>query len=318
MSFGKRGVIRFPNDQFGNRIPLARKSALRLEDFRAISFSRIAKRSCGNRSTPPDHAPTPSPDQEPEPPVTRQPRATASEEPLSLVDFILFGVGLIALAVCLIIYLKKTPSQPPRVGAAVDAAVERAPPVTSAVSPMETVRQRLDEGEAGRTFEFAIIASPSARCFARINAVRPWRHPGWTNRGLDEANTILKFEYEVAGLALNCLMTEDQRRFCKATERAKITKAVAFYLAKYRRDVAAKKRVGKAPALPQDQMYRDLAERMNAMDPGAADDVGVDDPTELFKGIASVTDAGYFTAADFGSAPELAPHIRPSLAKPCG
>ncbi len=44
-------VIRFPNDQFGNRIPLARKSALRLEDFRAISFSRIAKRSSGNRMT---------------------------------------------------------------------------------------------------------------------------------------------------------------------------------------------------------------------------------------------------------------------------
>ncbi|MTV31161.1 addiction module toxin, HicA family [Rhodoblastus acidophilus] len=46
-------VIRFPKDQFGNRIPLARKSALRPKDFRAISFSRIAKRSCGNRMTVP-------------------------------------------------------------------------------------------------------------------------------------------------------------------------------------------------------------------------------------------------------------------------
>ncbi|MCW2274649.1 hypothetical protein GJ654_11435 [Rhodoblastus acidophilus] len=45
----EKGMMRFPNDQFGNRIPLVRNSALRLEDFRTISFSRSAKRSCGNR-----------------------------------------------------------------------------------------------------------------------------------------------------------------------------------------------------------------------------------------------------------------------------
>jgi hypothetical protein len=279
--------------------------------------------SFGKRGvTPPEHIPPP-PDDEPEPPITRQPRAIKSSDKLSVLDFLLFGVGFVALAACLVIYLKKTPSpvreNPVRESPArQEAVVERAPPVTSDFSPMETIRQRMDTGEAGRTFEFAIIASPAARCFAKLNAVRPWRHPGWTNRGLDEPNKILKFEYEVAGLALNCLMTEDQRRFCKPAERAKITKAVAFYLAKYRRDAAAKKRVGKGPATPMDNMYRDLAARMEAMDPAAGDDVGVDDAADLFKGIGSVTDAGYFSAADFGSAPELAPHIRPSLAKPCG
>jgi hypothetical protein len=275
--------------------------------------------SFGKRGVkPPQPSPPPSADDESEPPITRQPRMVVAEDKLSLMDFALFGVGFIALAACLVIYMKKTPS-PARENPVreQEEVVERAPPVMSDFSPIDAVRQNLDKGEAGRLFQFAIVASPSARCFARLNAVRPWRHPGWTNRGLDEKNKILKFEYEVAGLALNCLMTEDQHRFCKATERAKITKAVAFYLTKYRREVAGKKRVGKAPATPMDNMYRDLAERIKASE-AANDDVGVDDPGDLFKGIASVTDAGYFTAEDFDSAPEFAPYIRPSLAKPCG
>ncbi|MGO8737658.1 hypothetical protein, partial [Rhodoblastus sp.] len=41
--------IRIPNESFGIRIPLARKSARDIEDFRAMAFPRIAKQSCGNR-----------------------------------------------------------------------------------------------------------------------------------------------------------------------------------------------------------------------------------------------------------------------------
>ncbi|MGP0106364.1 cation:proton antiporter domain-containing protein, partial [Rhodoblastus sp.] len=43
------GLIRFPHDPCGNCIPLARKSARDIEDFRAMAFPRIAKQSCGNR-----------------------------------------------------------------------------------------------------------------------------------------------------------------------------------------------------------------------------------------------------------------------------
>ncbi|MGP0107127.1 hypothetical protein, partial [Rhodoblastus sp.] len=42
-------LIRIPNEPFGIRIPLARKSARDIEDFRAMAFPRIAKQSCGNR-----------------------------------------------------------------------------------------------------------------------------------------------------------------------------------------------------------------------------------------------------------------------------
>ena len=238
--------------------------------------------------------------------------ATKSEGP----DVVLFGAAFFAIAACVVIYFEIAPRQPSRA----DSAAVTAPIVTSDVPPLDTIRQRLETGEAGRTFEFAIIASPSARCFDRINSVRPWRHPGWTNRALDQAKGILKFEYEVAGLALNCLMTEDQSRFCKADERAKIVNAVSFYLKKYRRELAWKKRASNAPETAQDRMYKDLAERMKQMDPAGGDDDDVEDTAQLFAGIESVTAAGYFNSADFGgsSAPELATHIRPALSKPCG
>ncbi len=242
----------------------------------------------------------------------RQLRATNSEgQP----DVVLFGAAFVAIAACVVIFFEMAPRQPSRV----DSAAAAAPVVTSDVALMDTVRQRLTTGEDGRTFEFAIIASPNARCFERINSVRPWRHPGWTNRALDEAKGILKFEYEVAGLALNCLLTEDKSRFCKADERAKIVKAVSFYLEKYRRDLAWKKRASNAPETAQGQMYKDVAGRMKAMDPAGGDDDDVDDTAQLFAGIESVTAAGYFNSADFGgsSAPELATHIRPALSKPC-
>ena len=226
-------------------------------------------------------------------------------------DVVLFGAAFVAIAAFVVIVLKVVSAQPSRVDAA--------PIVTSDVAPLDTVRQRLTTGEAGRTFEFAIIASPSAQCFARLNSVRPWRYPGWTNRALDQANGTLKFEYEVAGLALNCLMTEDISRFCKADERAKIVKAVSFYLEKYRRDLASKKRASNAPETAQGQMYKDLAERMKAMDAAGGDDDDVDDTAQLFAGIERVTAAGYFSAADFNgsSMPELATHIRSALSKPC-
>ena len=242
----------------------------------------------------------------------RQLRATKSEgQP----DVVLFGAAFVAIAACVVIVFEVAPGQPSRV----DTAAVAAPIVTSDVAPLDTVRQRLTTGEDGRTFEFAIIASPSARCFDRLNSVRPWRHPGWTNRALDEAKGILKFEYEVAGLALNCLLTEDKNRFCKADERAKIVKAVSFYLKKYRSDLAWKKRASNAPETAQGQMYKDLAERMKGMDVAGGDDDDVDDAAQLFAGIESVTAAGYFNSADFGgsSAPELATHIRPALSKPC-
>jgi hypothetical protein len=242
----------------------------------------------------------------------RQLRATESEgQP----DFVLFGGAFVAIAACAVIFFKMVPGQPSRV----DPAAVAAPIVTSDVAPLDTVRQRLTTGEDGRTFEFAIIASPSARCFDRLNSVRPWRHSGWTNRALDEAKGILKFEYEVAGLALNCLLTEDKSRFCNADERAKIVKAVSFYLKKYRSELAWKKRASNAPETAQGQMYKDLAERMKAMDPAGGDDDDVDDTARLFAGIESVTAAGYFNSADFGgsSAPELATHIRPASSKPC-
>lgn len=113
-------------------------------------------------------------------------------------------------------------------------------------------------------------------------------------------------------------MTEDKSRFCKADERAKIVKAVSFYLKKYRRDLASKKTASNAPETAQGQMYKGLAERMKGMDGGDDDDV--DDAAQLFAGIESVTAAGYFNSADFGgsSAPELATHIRPAFSKPCG
>jgi hypothetical protein len=238
--------------------------------------------------------------------------ATKSEGP----DVVLFGAALVAIAACVVIYLKIAPGQPSRA----DSAAVTAPIVTSDVAPLDTVRQRLTTGEDGRTFEFAIIASPSARCFDRLNSVRPWRHPGWTNRALDQAKGILKFEYEVAGLALNCLLTEDKSRFCKADERAKIVNAVSFYLKKYRRELAWKKRAASnAPETAQGRMYKDLAERMKQMDPAGGDDDDVDDTAQLFAGIESVTAAGYFNSADFdgSSAPELATHIRPAVSKPC-
>src|ERR1700722_18899710 len=228
-------------------------------------------------------------------------------------DVVLIGAAFAAIAACVVIFFEMAPGQPSRV-----AATVAAPIVTSDVAPLDTVRQRMTTGEDGRTFEFAIIASPSARCFDRLNSVRPWRHPGWTNRALDEAKGILKFEYEVAGLALNCLLTEDKNRFCKADERAKIVKAVSFYLAKYRRDLASK-RASNAPETAQGQIYKGLAERMKGMDAAGGDDDDVDDAAQLFAGIESVTAAGYFNSADFdGSpAPELATHIRPALSKPC-
>ncbi len=230
-------------------------------------------------------------------------------------DIVLLGAAFVAIAACVVIFFKIAPGQPPRA----DSAAVAAPIVTSDVAPLDTVRQRLATGEDGRTFEFAIIASTNARCFDRLNSVRPWRHPGWTNRALDEAKGILKFEYEVAGLALNCLLTEDKSRFCKADERAKIVKAVSFYLKKYRGELAAKKRASNAPETAQGQMYKDVAERMKAMDVAGGDDNDVDDAAQLFAGIESVTAAGYFNSADFGesSAPELATHIRPALSKPC-
>jgi hypothetical protein len=97
-------------------------------------------------------------------------------------------------------------------------------------------------------------------------------------------------------------------------------KAVSFYLQKYRRDLASKKRASNTPETAQGQMYKDLAGRMKEMDPAGADDDDVDDTAQLFAGIESVTAAGYFNSADFGgsSAPELAPHIRPTSSKPCG
>src|SRR3984957_11273753 len=243
----------------------------------------------------------------------RQLRATKLEGQL---DVVLIGAAFVAIAACVVIFFKLAPGQPSRV----DSATVAAPIVTSDVAPLDTVRQRLTTREDGRTFEFAIIASPSARCFDRLNSVRPWRHPGWTNRALDEAKGILKFEYEVAGLALNCLLTEDKNRFCKADERAKIVKAVSFYLAKYRRELAWKKRASNAPETAQEQMFKDLAERMKAMDVAGGDDDDVADAAQFFAGIESVTAAGYFSSADFGgsSAPELATHIRPALSKPCG
>jgi hypothetical protein len=237
--------------------------------------------------------------------------ATKSEGP----DVVLFGAAFVAIAACVVIYFKIAPGQPSRAG----SAAVTAPIVTSDVPPLDTVRQRLTTGEDGRTFEFAIIASPSARCFDRLNSVRPWRHPGWTNRALDQAKGILKFEYEVAGLALNCLLTEDKSRFCKADERAKIVNAVSFYLKKYRRELAWKKRASNAPETAQGRMYKDIAERMKQMDPAGGDDDDVDDAAQLFAGIESVTAAGYFNSADFdgSSAPELATHIRPAVSKPC-
>jgi hypothetical protein len=237
--------------------------------------------------------------------------ATKSEGP----DVVLFGAAFVAIAACVVIYLKIAPGQPSRA----DSAAVTAPIVTSDVAPLDTLRQRLATGEDGRTFEFAIIASTSARCFDRLNSVRPWKHPGWTNRALDQAKGILKFEYEVAGLALNCLLTEDKSRFCKADERARIVNAVSFYLKKYRKELAWKKRASNAPETAQGRMYKDLAERMKQMDPAGGDDDDVDDAAQLFAGIESVTAAGYFNSADFdgSSAPELATHIRPAVSKPC-
>ncbi|HEY1749406.1 MAG TPA: hypothetical protein VGG11_21935 [Xanthobacteraceae bacterium] len=238
--------------------------------------------------------------------------ATKSEGP----DVVLFGAAFVAIAAFVVIFFELAPGQSSRA----DSPAATAPIVTSDVAPLDTVRQRLTTGEDGRTFEFAIITSPSARCFDRLNSVRPWRHPGWTNRALDPAKGILKFEYEVAGLALNCLLTEDESRFCKADERAKIVNAISFYLKKYRRELAWKKRASNAPETAQGRMYKDLAERMKKMDPAGGDDDNVDDAAQLFAGIESVTAAGYFNSADFdgSSAPELATHIRPAVSTPCG
>src|SRR5437764_10349049 len=97
--------------------------------------------------------------------ATNNPRellATKSGGP----DVVLFGAAFVAIAACVVIYSKIAPSQPSRA----DSAAVTAPIVTSDVAPLDTVRQRLTTGEDGRTFEFAIIASPSARCFDRLNS----------------------------------------------------------------------------------------------------------------------------------------------------
>ena len=86
----------------------------------------------------------------------RQLLATKSE---GKPDFVLFGAAFFAIAACVVIFLKIAPGQP----SPVDSAAVAAPIVTSDVAPMDTVRQRLATGEDGRTFDFAIIASPSAR-----------------------------------------------------------------------------------------------------------------------------------------------------------
>jgi hypothetical protein len=269
--------------------------------------------SFGKRGTrPPEQASSQPRQQSSVTTNARELLATKSEGP----DFVLFGAALFAIAACVVIYFKIAPGQPSRA----DSAAVTAPIVTSDGESLATVRQSLESGEEGRTFEFAIIASPNARCFDRLNSVRPWRHPGWTNRALDQAKGILKFQYEIAGLALNCLMTEDKSRFCKADERANIEKAVSFYLKKYRRELAWKKRAASnAPETAQGQMYKDLAGRVKQMDPAGADDDDVADTAQLFAGIESVTAAGYFNSTDFdgSSAPELATHIRPAVSKPC-
>lgn len=265
----------------------------------------------GNR--PPEQDPLQSRHQNSATTDVRQLRTTRSEgQP----DFVLLGAAFVAIAACVVIFFEMATGQASRS----DSAAVTAPIVTSDVAPLDTVRQRLATGEDGRTFEFAIIASPSARCFDRLNSVRPWRHPGWTNRALDQAKGILKFEYEVAGLALNCLLTEDKSRFCKADERAKMMKNVSFYLKMYRRELALTKMASNAPETAQGQMYKDLAGRIKAMDPAGGDDDDVDDAAQLFAGIESVTAGGYFSPADFdgSSAPELATHILPASSKPCG
>ncbi len=198
------------------------------------------------------------------------------------------------------------------------ASGEPDPIVTSDVAPMDTVRQRMTTGEAGRTFEFAIKTQTSVRCFEHINDVRPWKHNGWTNRALDEGNRILKFEFEVAGEALNCLFSKEQDRFCEASERLKMSKAVAFYLKKHRHKQAMAKRAANTPETPRSKMYKDLAERMKEMDPGDDADSPENDAKRFFAGIERATSAGYFTAAEFGNAAELAPYIQAAEDKPCG
>ncbi len=51
---GREGLIRIPNESSGIRMRPARKSPREPKDFRAMTFPRIAKQSCGNRMTAPD------------------------------------------------------------------------------------------------------------------------------------------------------------------------------------------------------------------------------------------------------------------------
>ena len=126
----------------------------------------------------------------------------------------------------------------------------------------------------------------------------------------------MKFEYEVAGLALNCLLTEDKSRFCTADERAKIVKAVAFYLKKYSSELAwQKKASNNAPETAQEkdvQRPRRTSEGDGRAAGGGDDDV--DDTAQLFAGIESVMFALFRTLPILAEVQHL--NSRPTFGQP--
>src|SRR4051794_14620005 len=81
---------------------------------------------------------------------TRQLRAIEPEGP----DLVLYGAAFVAIVACVVIVLKLASSQLSQLASAQPPG-EEAPIVTSDVAPLDTIRQRLTDGENGRTFEFA-------------------------------------------------------------------------------------------------------------------------------------------------------------------
>jgi hypothetical protein len=266
-----------------------------------------------------------------------QPRDDESESS-SWGSVALFGIAFAAVAALGMIWFAMPARQPHTETAGTEESQE-----LRLENPFETARRRMemtsDQLALERPYDIVMAfpvknISPALAqrneslrdgCFEQMNSKQPYRGMGtYPDRAVDPAKSVLKFDYEVAGEAFDCLFNTERQRFCEAGERAKIVSAVSTYLKRYRQEVASANYV---PTNAQGRMFKGLADRMKAMDHPASDDDDVasnkDSPSidqRLISGLESLSQDGYFTAADFsGSAfTEISSHILKPVSKPCG
>ena len=252
----------------------------------------------------------------------------------------IFGIAFAAVAALGLIWFAIPARVPKPVNDANSALVES--PRDSLVGAFDTARRRMEmtpeQLALERPYDF-VIAFPTKNvspvltqrnlslregCFDQLNANQPYRGNGsYPDRAVDPEKSVLKFDYEVAGEAFNCLLTKERHRFCDAGERATMVSAFAIYLKRYRQEL---KIANSTPTSAQGRMFKGLAERMKAADANPEDDDGVETnknipviDEQLLHGLESVTQSGYLTVADFGGGafPELASHILKPDSKPC-